>query len=214
METSLSVPGDGTRYGKERMTRYLVITGCMLMLVLIAAVATFYFRAVASAEMHEAVLRSDLDGVKRLLASGCNINQLNRGDALGVRIRAYPLHYENDVTPLYVAVAHTDPQLVAYLLDNGANTNLGGGYDTPLHLALICMQPSINIHGYDLSDEPPFDPLAGIEVIRLLLAHGADPNFRRFTHSETAIEMSERLGQDDVTELMLNSASGVAVNVP
>lgn len=196
------------------MTRYFVAIGCMLMLVLIAAAATSYFKAVASAEMHEAVMRSDLSEVKRLLAAGRGINELNRGDALGVRIRVYPLHYENDVAPLYVAVAQTDPQLVAYLLENGADPNLGGGYDTPLHRALICMQPSINIHGYDLSDEPPFDPIAGVEVIRLLLEHGANPTLRRFDHSETAVEMSERLGQDDSRELMLNSLSIAAGNVP
>lgn len=196
------------------MTRFFAAIGCMLMLVLIAAATTSYFRSVASAQMHEAVMRSDLNEVKRLLAAGRNINELNRGAALGVRIRAYPLQYENDVTPLYVAVAQTDVRLVAYLLDNGADPNLGGAYDTPLHRALICMQPSINIHGYDLSDEPPFNPIAGLEVIRLLLAHGADPNLRRFDHSETAIELSERLGQDDSSRLMLDSTSTVTEKSP
>jgi hypothetical protein len=198
----------------KNMTRFLVAIGCMLMIVLIAAATTSYFRAVASAQMHEAVMRSDLNEVKHLLAAGRDINELNRGEALGVRIRSYPLQYENDVTPLYVAVAQTEVPLVAHLLDNGADPNFGGGYDTPLHLALICMQPSINIHGYDLSDEPPFDPVAGLEVIRLLLAHGADPNLRRFDHSETAIEMSERLGQDDSRRLMLYSTSTAAGNAP
>ena len=172
------------------------------------------FHSSQFAELHEAVMRSDLADLTRLLAAGCDINQLNHGDALGVRIRAYPLPYENDETPLYVAVAQTDPPLVAYLLENGADANLGGGYDTPLHRALICMQPSINIHGYDLSDEPPFDPDAGIEVIRLLLAHGADPKLRRFVHSETPIEMSARLGQAEASQLRLDSVSDIAVNVP
>lgn len=76
-------------------------------------------------------------------------------------------------TPLLTAVQNRHYQLAAYLLDHGANPNIAnnGGW-TPLYIAT----DNRNIEGGDYPvREPDMDHL---EIIKLLLAHGANVNAR------------------------------------
>lgn len=186
--------------------RYVCAIGVTTILAMLAVVFLAYRSAVRTSQLHEAVVRSDIQELDRLLNAGNNIDELNRGEVLGIGIRTYPMRFEDSVTPLFVAVGESNPAIVSFLLNKGANVTVGGGYDSPLHFAIICLEPSID---FDIDDAPsklsverPFDREASIEVIRLLIAHGADVNYRRKVDSESPLEICERLREYEIREKM------------
>src|SRR5688572_17838368 len=104
-----------------------------------------------------AAREGDIESAKLLIAAKADINQTT----------------EYGWTPLLVAVNNRNYQLAKLLIDNGANVNLAnkGGW-TPLYLAT----DNRNIEGGDYPvPKPDMDHL---ELIKLLLAKGADPNAR------------------------------------
>ncbi len=184
------------------MNRYIYTIGGSTILAILVVTVLAYRSTISSSQLHEAVLRSDIQELKRLLEKGRNIDQLNRGEIFGIGIRKLPMKYESEVTPLNVAVGKSDPVVVSFLLDNGADVNIGvGGYGSMLRWALIQLAPSIDFH------ETPLrvtfsDREASIEVIRLLIEHGADVNYQDYGDGETPLEMCERLGEFEVCEKM------------
>src|SRR5688572_18888213 len=102
-----------------------------------------------------AAREGDIESAKLLIAAKADVNQTT----------------EYGWTPLLVAVNNRNYQLAKVLLDSGANPNLSnkGGW-TPLYLAT----DNRNIEGGDYPvPKPDMDHL---ELIKLLLAKGADPN--------------------------------------
>jgi ankyrin repeat protein len=102
-----------------------------------------------------AAREGDIESAKLLIAAKADINQTT----------------EYGWTPLLVAVNNRNYQLAKLLIDNGADVNLAnkGGW-TPLYLAT----DNRNIEGGDYPvPKPDMDHL---ELIKLLLAKGADPN--------------------------------------
>ena len=104
-----------------------------------------------------AAREGDIDSTRLLIAAKADVNQTT----------------EYGWTPLLVAVNNRNYQLARLLLDNGANPNLAnkGGW-TPLYIAT----DNRNIEGGDYP--VPKADLDHLELIRLLLAKGADPNAR------------------------------------
>lgn len=186
------------------MNRYFFAIGSTAVLLVVAVVFLAFRRAVSSSELHEAVVRSDIHELIRLLNAGRDIDELNRGEVLGIEIRTYPMRYENNVTPLFVAVGESNLAIVSFLLDNGANMVLGGGHDSSLHYAIICTEPSIVLDMHNvksrLPDKRQFDREESIEVVRMLVTHGADINYRRNEYSETPLELCERLREYELRE--------------
>src|SRR5687768_11293740 len=104
-----------------------------------------------------AAREGDIESAKLLIAAKADVNQTT----------------EYGWTPLLVAVNNRNYQLAKLLLDSGANPNISnkGGW-TPLYLAT----DNRNIEGGDYPvPKPDMDHL---ELIKLLLAKGADPNAR------------------------------------
>jgi ankyrin repeat protein len=122
----------------------------VLLLTLAFALSLFaicgYRSAANTAQLHEAIAHFDMPRLRSLLEQGYDVNQLNKGDVFGIRIRSYPLPYDSDVTPIYVAAGESNVDAVRLLIKNGANPNLEcGGYGSPLRLAVMQLAPSINL---------------------------------------------------------------------
>lgn len=104
-----------------------------------------------------AAREGDLESTKLLVAAGADVNQTT----------------EYGWTPLLVAANNRHYKLASWLVEHGANVNLAnkGGW-TPLYLAT----DNRNIEGGDFPvPKPDMDHL---DFIRVLLEHGAAPNFR------------------------------------
>jgi ankyrin repeat protein len=104
-----------------------------------------------------AAREGDVESARLLIAAKADVNQTT----------------EYGWTPLLVAVNNRNYQLAKLLLDSGANPNLAnkGGW-TPLYIAT----DNRNIEGGDYP--VPKADLDHLELIKLLLAKGADPNAR------------------------------------
>ncbi len=104
-----------------------------------------------------AAREGDLESGQALVNAGAN---LNLGDPDGV-------------TPLIEAIVNFHFDFAAFLLDRGADPNAcDGNGRSPLYAA-------VDMHTLDTSTRPniwPADKLDSVDVIKALLAHGANPN--------------------------------------
>jgi ankyrin repeat protein len=156
--------------------------------------------------LHFAARENDLESVKALLAAGVDINVRSlpepaeaargaearpagrtasggggpTGPARGAAGPAYQATLSAGATPLLVATMRGHVPLALYLLDRGADPNVIDGGLTPLHWAAGTWEGGVANPVYGFSDA-----MSGIvkrpdklQLIKALLAHGADPNVR------------------------------------
>jgi ankyrin repeat protein len=147
--------------------------------------------------MHFAAREGDHEMVELLLAAGVNVNILSQAEApekgaappdpnggsnftgrlaIGGRKTAGT----NGYTPLLVATVRGQVPLALWLLDHGADPNIGDAGFTPLHWASTEWESFTANRVYGL-----IDPMGGIpdreaklRLVNALLAHGANPNAR------------------------------------
>jgi ankyrin repeat protein len=152
--------------------------------------------------MHFAARRGDQMMIELLLASGVDINILSEVDGGGKGAKkpepggrpsssgSGPVAEEEvtsrktpgtlGYTPLLVATVRGQVPLALWLLDHGADPNIGDAGLTPLHWASTEWESytANRVYGFD-------DPMGGIpdreaklRLVKALLAHGANPNAR------------------------------------
>ena len=118
-----------------------------------------------------AARENNLDVVRLLLAAGANVN-----DAAA-----------DGVTPLLVATVRGHVELAAALMERGADPNLDGAGYTALHWAAGVWESSLTSGVVGIEPQPrnqEWTALAGLQepakldLVKALLAHGADPNAR------------------------------------
>jgi cytohesin len=123
--------------------------------------------------IHEAVVLGDIEGVRKFLAAGTDVNSKNRAE----------------FTPLHLAVFSGDLMIVKLLIARGADVNaLGVECSTPLHEAILCGKKDImelliakgaNINARDLILGTPLHYAAEkrrVEFAAILVASGAEVN--------------------------------------
>jgi len=141
--------------------------------------------------LHFAAREGDLESSRLLLAAGVDVNIRSRpdpkrqarfvGDDLGAGVGMRAADDGSDgSTPLLVASVRGHVPLALFLLEQGADPNIGDAGWTPLHWAAGIWENGIAnpLHGF-------VDPMSGIpdrqaklQLVRALLARGADPNAR------------------------------------
>jgi ankyrin repeat protein len=142
--------------------------------------------------MHFAARQGDLEMVQLFLAAGVNVNVLSQAEpgtappasgytgvgrlAIGGRKTAGVSGY----TPLLVATVRAQVPLALFLLDHGADPNIGDAGFTPLHWASTEWENFTANRVYGLIDAMSGIPdrQAKMKLVNALLAHGANPNAR------------------------------------
>ena len=139
--------------------------------------------------LHFAAREGDIESVTRLLAAGVDVNirsqpdrsRRRRAPGEGPRRRpAYQSTLSEGSTPLLVATVRGQVPVALYLLEHGADPNAGDAGFTPLHWAAGTWEGGVSNPVYGFSD-----PMSGIpnrqaklQLVKALLAHGANPNGR------------------------------------
>ena len=131
--------------------------------------------------LHFAAREGDVVSVQRLLDAGVDIDIRSRAGSPDFgRGVGYQSTLSDGSTPLLVATVRGQVPLALYLLDRGADPNVGDAGFTPLHWASGTWEGGVSNPVYGFSD-----PMSGIQsrparlqLIRALLAHGANPNGR------------------------------------
>jgi ankyrin repeat protein len=156
--------------------------------------------------LHFAARENDIDSTRVLLAAGADVNIRSQGEtpepggsrdvrasgrtasggagsavaARGPSGPAYQATLSAGSTPLLVATMRGHVPLALFLLDRGADPKVGDAGLTPLHWAAGTWEGGVSNPVYGFSDA-----MSGIQkrsdkvqLVKALLAHGADPNAR------------------------------------
>jgi uncharacterized protein len=132
--------------------------------------------------LHFAVREGDMATVQTLVEAGADVNQVS----------------EYGWSPLLTATQNRFYVIGKYLLDHGADPNIanGGGWN-PLYIAT----DNRNIESGDYPTRQP--DMDHMEFIKLLLAHGADPDIRMASSTETrTVFTNQWLNEDGATPFL------------
>jgi ankyrin repeat protein len=140
--------------------------------------------------MHFAARQGDQEMVELLLAAGVDVNILSHTDPAAVAPpsragagRTTAVRKTNGTdgyTPLLVATVRGQVPLALFLLDHGADPNIGDAGFTPLHWASTEWESFTANPVYGLQDAMSGIPdrHAKLQLLNALLGHGANPNAR------------------------------------
>ena len=141
--------------------------------------------------LHFAAREGDIESARLLLAAAVNINLRSQPDVAPsapdgdqgnpqAGRRAASATSSEGATPLLVATMRAQVPLALFLLEQGADPNAGDAGLTPLHWASTTWENGTAnpVYGFE-------EPMAGIpdrqeklQLVKSLLAHGANPNAR------------------------------------
>jgi ankyrin repeat protein len=131
--------------------------------------------------LHFAAREGDLESARLLLAAGVNVNIRSQPDPSEKGGGpSYSATVSAGSTPLLVATVRGHVPLALFLLEHGADPNIVDAGFTPLHWAATTWEGGVAnpVFGFN-------DPMSGIpdraaklQLVKSLLAHGANPNVR------------------------------------
>jgi ankyrin repeat protein len=183
--------------------------------------------------LHFAAREGDIDNARLLLAAGVNINTLSQTDIspeiekdskgsaqpLAGR-RALSATASEGATPLLVATMRAQVPMALFLLEQGADPNIADAGLAPLHWASATWENGTAnpVYGFDEPMAGISDRQAKLQLVRSLLAHGANPNARMtrtkpafaggYTDSVGATPLLLASSVDDVEMMRLLLAAG------
>ena len=150
-----------------------------------------------------ASLKGDIESIKQLIGEGTDINAFGR---MGT-------------TPLNNALFKGNRKVVEFLLKNGANINFKdkAGY-TPLHSvrlkedAGILIQNGADLNAKAQNGQTPLHfavAMERTEIVRLLIAKGADINNQDASSGSTPLMLAVMSGNKSIVELFLSKGAEV-----
>ncbi len=136
--------------------------------------------------LHFAAREGDIESVRRLLAAGVDVNIRSlpeppeKGSPERGRGAAYQSTLSEGSTPLLVATVRGQVPVAMYLLDHGADPNAGDAGFTALHWAAGTWEGGVSnpVYGFSEPMSGIPDRRAKLQLVRALLARGANPNGR------------------------------------
>lgn len=131
--------------------------------------------------LHFAAREGDIETMTRLLAAGVDINIRSQPDSPDKgRGAAYQSTLSEGSTPLLVATVRGQVPAALYLLEHGADPNAGDAGFTPLHWAAGTWEGGVSnpVYGFSEPMSGIPDRQAKLQLVRALLARGANPNGR------------------------------------
>lgn len=148
--------------------------------------------------LHFAAREGDQETVRLLLAAGVDVNLRTQPDASDTesgaetlvagrgrtRVRGGSFYRKNPstagYTPLLVATVRGQVPLALFLLDQGADPNVLDAGFTPLHWASTTWEgfTANPVYGFENPMAGIPDRQAKLQFVKVLLAHGANPNAR------------------------------------
>src|SRR5919109_997916 len=131
--------------------------------------------------LHFAAREGDVDIALLLLAAGADVNARSqpRPSEKG-RGPSYDATISTGSTPLVVATVRAHVPMALFLLDRGANPNIEDAGFTPLHWAAGTWESgeANPVFGFTDAMSGIPDRRAKLQLVKALLAHGANPNAR------------------------------------
>jgi uncharacterized protein len=143
--------------------------------------------------LHFAAREGDLESARLLLAAGVDINIRSQPDGTGKPASrgegargggprpggpSYEMTVSAGSTPLLVATVRAQVPLALFLLDQGADPNVDDAGFTPLHWATGTWEngEANPVFGFTDAMSGIPDRSAKLQLVKALLAHGANPN--------------------------------------
>ena len=131
--------------------------------------------------LHFAAREGDVESARQLLQAGVDVNIRSKPDpTLKGKGPAYESMKSAGSTPLLAATVRGQAAVAQFLLEHGADPNIGDAGFTPLHWAASTWEGDLSNPVFGFAD-----PMSGIpdrraklELVKALLARGADPNAR------------------------------------
>ena len=131
--------------------------------------------------LHFAAREGDLESARLLLAAGVDVNIRSKPDpTLKGRGPAFDAMRSAGSTPLLAATTRGQVTLALFLLEHGADPNIEDAGFTPLHWAAGSWEGDLSnpVFGFTEPMSGIPDRRAKLELIKALLARGANPNAR------------------------------------
>ena len=169
---------------------------------LLAAGVDVNFSGVGGSPLVAAITYRNTSVVAALLAAGADVDFASDLDIPG-----FPF------TPLTVTVLRNDRDLVEMLLGYGANVDLTVSSATPLNSAAAngsAKRASADVNARSNYGWTPLSVAADrgiVDVVRALLAAGADPNREELSERDTPLQVAARRGRFKVAAALLGAGA-------